>query len=146
MNIIIFKTQDALFKFNQKTVKERIIKNNNYDITETDKLLKLISAGHINTLMIPKEPSYFDHIAIDLIATGHGSVLCKTCNKTYPVKQLKSIITGAGKNPLNIHRKKKGIIKRMFSKKRRTPTMSGGKGYLCPEGHNLISVITWKLF
>jgi len=96
--------------------------------------------------VIPEEPVYFDYIALNLIDTGIGSAFCKTCNKTYLARNLKPIKVGCGQSPFDIRREKKGVIKRLFTKKRKPPTMWGGKGYNCPEGHNLISVITWKTF
>ena len=147
MNTIIFKTQDAVFKFNQDDTKKIIIRHiNKYDIIEADKLLDQISVGNIKTITIPTEPVYFNYIALDLIESGYGSVLCKICKKSYTSGQLKAAVIGAGTTPLTIKTPKKGILKRMFSKKRKPPSISGGISYLCPEDHNLISVTTWKLF
>jgi len=147
MNNIIFKTQDAVFKFNQVDVKKMIINNkNHYNIDDTEQLLKLINFDHLKVIEIPEEPAYFDYIALDLMRSGYGTVFCNTCNQTYSAGQLKAVTTGAGKNPLTIQIKKKGVLKRIFSKKRKLPSISGGISYFCPEDHNLISVITWKLF
>jgi len=150
MRAVIFKTPNAVFKFDQKEVKEIIRCNRSkYDLDEVANLQDLISTEINETIVIPEEPVYFDHIAldlIDLISAGNGSALCKTCNKTYQAGQLKSIKVGFGGSPFDIKREKKGVIKRLFVKKRKPPTMYGGKGYTCPEGHNLISVITWKTF
>jgi len=146
MNTVIFKTDNAEFKFDQKEVKELIAqKKSEYDHDEVAKLLELISDKSNETIVIPDEPAYFDYIAMDLIAASKGSVLCKTCNKTYVARQLKSIKVGC-ESPLDIKREKKGVIKRLFMKRRKPPTMFGGKGFECPAGHNLISVITWKTF
>ena len=146
MNAVIFKTVNAEFEFDQKEVKELIArKKSKYDLDEVAKLLELISDKSNKAIVIPEEPVYFDSIAQDLIAAGKGSVFCKTCNKNYVARQLKSIKVGCG-SPLDIKREKKGVIKRLFAKKRKPPTMHGGKGFECPAGHNLISVITWKTF
>ena len=109
-------------------------------------MLELISDKSNETIVIPEEPVYFDYIALDLIAAGKGSVLCKACNKTYVARLLKPIKLGYGGSPLDIKREKKGVIKRLFTKRRRPPTMFAGKSFECPAGHNLISVITWKTF
>ena len=147
MNTIIFKTKDAVFKFNQDDTKKVIIRNiNKYDIIETDKLLNQISADHLKTIIIPAEPVYFNLIALDLIKSGHGTAFCNTCNQTYSAGQLKAAVIGAGTTPLTIQLNKKGVLKRMFSKRQKPPSISGGISYLCPENHNLISVTTWKLF
>lgn len=147
MNTIIFKTKDAVFKFNQDDTKKIIIRNiNKYDIIVAERLLKLISARNIKIITIPTEPVYFDYIVLDLIEAGNGSALCKTCNKIYPAGQLKAVTTGAGTTPINLKTQKKRVLKRMFSKRQKPPSISGGISYLCPENHNLISVTTWKLF
>lgn len=147
MSTVIFETPNAVFEFDQKEVKELIVREKSkYDLDEVAKLLKLISADQFETIEIPEEPVYFDYIALDLIDAGNGSVSCKTCNKTYLAGQLKSIKVGGGGSPFDIKREKKGVIKRLFIKKRKPPTMYGGKGYDCPEGHNLLSVIIWKTF
>ena len=147
MRAVIFETQNAVFEFDQKEVIEIILCNRSkYDLDEVAKLQDLISTESNETIVIPEEPVYFDHIALDLISAGNGSALCKTCNKTYQAGQLKSIKVGYGGCPFDIKIEKKGVIKRLFTKKRKPPTMYGGKGYDCPEGHNLLSVIIWKTF
>jgi hypothetical protein len=74
MDTIIFKTQDAVFKFNQVDTKKIIISNiNKYDIIEAEKLLNQISVGNIKIITIPAEPVYFGHIALDLIKSGYQS-------------------------------------------------------------------------
>ena len=147
MRAVIFETQNAAFKFDQKEVKEIIRCNmSKYDLDEVANLQDLISTEINETIVIPEEPVYFDHIALDLISAGNGSALCKTCSKTYLAGQFKSIKVGYGGSPFDIKREQKGVIKRLFAKKRKPPTMYGGKGYECPLGHNLISVITWKTF
>ena len=147
MRAVIFKTQNGVFKFDQKEVKAQIVlKKSTYYTDEADKLLSLISADLYGVIRIPEEPVYFDHIALDLISAGNGSALCKICNKTYQAGQFISTKVGFGGSPFGIKREQKGVIKRLFGKKRKPPTMCGGKGYECPLGHNLISVITWKTF
>ncbi len=145
MSAVIYKTPNAVFTFNQNEVKELVArKKSEYDLDEVAKLLEAISTDNIETIEIPEEPVYFDNIALDLIAAGNGSVLCKTCNKTYVARQLKSIKFGLDGSTLEIQREKKGVFKRLFTKNRKPPTLSGGKGYECPADHNLISVTTWK--
>ena len=147
MNAVIFKTVNAEFEFDQNEVKKLIArKKSEYDLDEVAKLLELISDKSNEAIMIPDEPVYFNYIAQDLIAAGKGSVLCKTCNKTYVARQLKSIKVGFDGSLLEIKKKKKGVIKRLFTKRRKPPTMLGGKGFECPAGHNLLTVITWKTF
>jgi hypothetical protein len=147
MKTVIFNTVDAIFEFNQKEVMELIArKKSEYDLDEVANLLEHISADSNETIVIPEEPAYFEYIALDLIGAGKGSALCKSCNKAYLAGQFKSIQVGFGGSLLDIEREKIGVLKRLFTKKRKLPTMYGGKAYDCPEGHNLISVITWKTF
>jgi len=147
MRAVIFQTQNAVFKFNQKEVKEIIRCNRSkYDLDEEANLQDLISIECNETIVIPDEPHYFDYVALDLIDAGIGSAFCKPCNKTYLARQFKSIKVGCGQSPFDIKREKKGVIERLFAKKRKPPTMCGGKGYECPVCHHLISVITWKTF
>jgi hypothetical protein len=147
MRAVIFETQNAVFKFDQKEVKEIILCNRSkYDLDQVANLQDLISTECNETIVIPEEPVYFDSIALDLIRTGTGSVFCKTCNKRYSVKQLKSIKVGGGAKPFFIRQEKKKGIKRFLKKRRKPPSMCGGEGYTCPEDHDLISMITWKTF
>jgi len=147
MKNIIFNAVNAVFNFDQKEVMEFLICNrSDYDLDEANKLLSLISSGNQNTIIIPDEPLFFDYVAIDLIGAGKGSVFCKACNKTYLAGHLIPIIVGSGESPLDIQREKKRVFSRLFSKKCKPPTMYGGRGYECPEGHNLLTVITWKTF
>ncbi len=147
MKTVILVTQNAVFKFGQKEVKKIIRQNRSkYDLDEVPKLLNQISDGINHRIVIPTEPAYFERIALDLIATGHGSALCRSCNKWYAANRLKSIQVGFGGSLLDIEREKIGVLKRLFTKKRKPPVVSGGRGYECPKGHNLISVITWKTF
>ena len=147
MKTVIFDTVNAVFRFDQKDVQDILIyKGSDYDLDEVAKLLELISATRNETIVIPEEPAFFEHIVLDLIAAGHGSALCKSCNKTYLADQLNPTIVGFGGSPLDIQREKKSVFKRLFAKKRKPPTMFGGRGYECPAGHNLISVMTWKTF
>jgi len=147
MKAVIFETVNVVFQFCQPEVKKQIVlKNSAYDTDEVNKLLNLISADSKESIVIPNEPTYFEFIALDLIDAGIGSALCKTCNKTYRAGQLKPIKVGYGGSPFDIKREKKGVIERLFAKKRKPPTIYGGKGYECPLDHNLISVIIWKTF
>ena len=149
MRAVIFKTPNAVSEFDQKEVKEIIRCNRSkYDLDQVANLQDLISTGCYETIVIPEEPLYFDSIALDLIkiSTSAGSVFCKSCNKRYSVKKLKSIKVGGGAKPFFIRQEKKKGIRELFKKRRKPPTIYGGEGYTCPADHNLISMITWKTF
>ena len=147
MRAVIFKTPNAVFEFDQKEVIEIILCNRSkYDLDEVANLLDLISTECNETIVIPEEPAYFDRIALDLICAGYGFVLCRTCNKRYSAKQLKSIKVGGDGNPLHIKREKKGVFKSLFTKKRKPPEIFGYAGYTCPADHQLLIVMAWKIF
>lgn len=149
MKTVIFNTINAVFRFDQKDVMEFLLcKGSNYDLDEVAKLLELISADNNETIVIPEEPNYFDSIALDLIVAGKGFMLvaCIPCNKSYVAGQLNPIIVGFDGSPLDIQRERKGLLKRLFTKKQKPPSIYAGRGYDCPAGHNLISVMTWKTF
>ena len=149
MKTVIFNTVNAVFRFDQKDVMKFLMcQGSNYDLDEVAKLLELISADNNETIVIPEEPSYFDSITLELIGAGKGFMLalCIPCNKTFLAEQLNPIIVGFGGSPLDIQRERKGLLKRLFAKKRKPPTMYARRGYECPAGHNLISAMTWKLF
>ena len=142
MNTIIFKTSNAVFKFNQKDVEAHLTPpatNNNID--EAAALLKLVKTTSGKFILSPDNHQYFEYVALDLIVSGKGSVTCRACEKIHPANQLNPITIGQGKSPFAINVKTKGGIKRPHKK---NPSMFGGKGYQCPEGHTLISVETWR--
>ena len=66
----------------------------------------------------------------------------KICGKTYDGGQLKEITVGHGKSPFDIKHEQRGGFS-LFGK-RKMPSMFGGEGFTCPEGHKSISMETWK--
>ena len=114
MNTVFFRTENAVLEFDRIDLKEFLI------------------GEDIQVLIV-----------IDLIAAGRGTVTCKICNKPYQPHQLEPIIIGVGISPFDISTGKKRGIKSLFSKWKQ-PALFGGKGYECPEGHELISAITWR--
>ena len=143
MNTVIFNTDNALFKFTQKEVKERLIcKHSEYDPDEVSQLLKLISTSASETILNSNDHNYFGYVALDLISEGLGTVTCKICEKNYDAGQLKEFAVGQGKSPFSINQQQKGGFN-LFGK-RKMPSLFGGKEFTCPEGHKLISMETWK--
>ena len=140
-----YETDDTIFEFGLLKVMERL----NYyaaehKVDEAAQLLNFIAESSDDSINIPEKYDYFGYIALDLLSKGEGLVMCKTCNKTYQIDQLEPTTVGHGKSPLSVNIKKKGRIKKLFGKKQRLPGMIGGRGYECPEGHSLISMITWR--
>ena len=143
MDIVIYQTENAVFQFTPKEVKERLIGNQSeYDPNEVTQLLKLISTDSDETILSSIHHHYFGHVAVNLIGSGIGTATCKFCKKIYDANQLKEITFGHGKSPFNIYQEQKGGF-RLFGKKK-MPSLFGGRGYECPEGHTLISMETWR--
>ena len=75
MSAVIFQTENAVFKFNQKEVMEIISCNRSkYDLDQVANLQNLISTECNETIVIPEEPVYFDSVTLDLIRTGTGNI------------------------------------------------------------------------
>ena len=143
MSTVIFQTENAVFKFALKELKERLVgPESEYNSDETLKLLDFISADSDETILNPDDHDYFGYVALDLISDGMGEVTCKICDKVYEAGQLKEFAVGHGKSPFDINQEQKGGI--WLFEKRKNPSMFWGKGYRCPAGHALISMETWK--
>ena len=112
---------------------------------------------------MPEEYDYFDIVALELLDKQKGTAICKVCDKTYKASELKSIKVGHGRTPFedNEPRQKGRLrlraifsknwirvavdnIKNPFRKRNSNPPMFGGKGYACPNDHELITLVTWR--
>jgi len=144
MNTVIFKTENAVFQFDQKDT-EACLENlaTKYAVDEAETILKHISIPNDESKQIQVKHNYFGYIVLELIGAGKGSVTCEICGKMYEAQKLKPIKIGAGESPFSINTSKKRGIKNLFGK-RKNPSMFGGKGYKCPAGHTLISMETWR--
>ena len=143
MDILIYETETATFRFELDEITEFLNRSKNRTQESNDLLNFLLSSSH-DPIKIPEKCDYFASIALDLVNEGKGSVTCKLCSKTYHPDQLKPITVGHGKTPFSVNIKMKGGIKNLFRKRPKLPGMFGGKGYECPEGHKLIALITWR--
>jgi|GEM_PF-5087314 len=85
-------------------------------------------------------------IVLTLLDQNKGLVTCNTCNETYQPDQLKPITISYRRSPIKIIDQQKGGIFRNLFKRRKIKRMGmfGGRGYECPQGHELISVVTWR--
>ena len=123
MNTVFYQTESAIFEFSQNDIESHTkLLTKEHDIEEPSKLFVLL----------------------DLIAAGKGSVTCKVCGKAYLAAELKSVTVGYGKTPFDVNLKQKGGVKSLFKRKQKLPALFGGKGYQCPEGHELVTSITWR--
>ena len=143
MRSVIFETQDATFYFDApdaiSSLKYYAIE---HKVSEAAELLLSIESPSSEFTQISSH--YFGYIVLDLLGKGKGSVFCKFCEKNYLASQLHSKPVGFGKSPFSINLKGEGgFIKRFFGKKKRIMCMRGGEAYDCPNGHELIGMITW---
>ena len=144
MNTVIFKTENAVFQFDQKDTEACLeILSTKYKVDEANTIFRYVSIPSDESKLIQVEHDYFGFIVLELIGAGKGSVTCEICGKMYEAQNLKSITIGAGKNSFSINTGKKRGIKHLFGK-RRNSSMFGGQGYKCPAGHTLISMETWR--
>jgi len=142
MITVIFETDTAIFRFDLTDIQERLRHYiSEYNVKEAAKLLEFLFVQIEKSISIPEDYQYIGYVALDLINSGKGLVICKLCNTTYQPGQLKPVIIGHGYSPFSV--KLKSIKRRWFRKKRKIP-LFGGKGYECPAGHELISMITWR--
>ena len=145
MSKITYETEEAIFEFDLPPAIERLeYYATEHNVDEARELLNFIAESSEESITIPEKYDYFSYVALDLLDQKNGSIKCKSCNKTYPSDQLKPTIVGHGKSPLSINSKEKGGIKNLFGSKQKIPGMVGGRGYECPNGHNVISMITWR--
>jgi len=72
-----------------------------------------------------------------------GVVYCKACKRYYQAKELKRVVVGHGESPFSVDVRGRGWLRKLFGKKQRLP-LFGGRGYQCPEGHELIGLVTWR--
>ena len=123
MSTVFYQTENAAFEFSPKDIEDRIkLLTKEHDIEGSSKL----------------------YVLLDLIAAGKGSVTCKVCGKKYPATELKPVTVGHGKTPFDVNLKRKGGVRNLFRRKQKLPAMFGGKGYQCPQGHELLALITWR--
>jgi hypothetical protein len=146
MNTIFHDTGDAVFHFQANDVIEHLKDPlNDYDDEATARLLRMICTDSEESIEIPEEQELFGYVALSLLEQAKGAVTCKACNRIYEADQLKSVELGAGNSPFHVTIKPERGIRNLFRRgKRRNPSMVGGQAFECPEGHTLISMITWR--
>jgi hypothetical protein len=141
MRTVIFETHNAIFDFELPDVIGRLKYYSDQKVHEATDLLETISLSLSQVIKITSD--YFGYIVLNLLGKGKGWVFCKPCQKNYLSSQLRSIPVGFGKTPFSINFKQEGgIIKRLFGKKKQMMGR-GGEKYECPNGHELISMVTW---
>ena len=144
MDTVIFETNNAIFSFDLGDVLALVAcYSSDHHIEEATDLLKKLKSMSGDLRKVPGENRFFGYVVLDLLGNAKGSTFCKICKKQYPAKLLQSTSIGFGRNLLEVKLKREeGIIKRFFSKKQSMGMMEG-ESYLCHEGHELISMLTW---
>jgi hypothetical protein len=141
MRTVMYKNPNAIFDFFLPDVIDRLKYYADQNVHEAGEILNGIASSPSKVIEV--ESDYFAYIVLDLIKTGKGHVYCGVCKEMYDSNQLTSRPLGFGKSPFEVNLKRKGgIFKRFFGRKKRI-CGSGGERYLCPQGHELIGMITW---
>ena len=127
MNIVIFKTEEAIFQFDRSDVIKQLERGiSDHNLTENRGQLELLLNSTEDVFEINSDKSSFEYIALDLIEHGIGQVTCKKCNRTYNSSELIPITLGFGKSPLDLNVNMKGGIRDIFRRKKQNPSMFGG--------------------
>ena len=143
MKEVSFETENAILRFSHDDVVERLpYFESNLDATKATILSDLLSRSD-HSIRLPPELNRFVYLALGLIEKGKGIVYCKSCKRYYEAKELKRVVVGHGESPFSVNVKQRRLWKRGFGKKHRLP-LFGGRGYQCPEGHEVIAVVTWR--
>ena len=141
MRSVMYENRNAIFDFLLPDVIDCLKYYSDQNVHEAIELLDQIASCPSQVIKV--EADYFGYIVLDLIKAYKGHAYCKVCKETYDSNQLSSRPLGFGKTPFSVNLKQEGgIIKRLFSKKKRI-TGRGGEAYDCPKGHELIGMITW---
>lgn len=142
--MITYESENGVFEFDLSDVEDRLTHYaSEHNIEDAAEILKFISSSPEDPVKIPEKYDYFGYIALDLLESGKGSVTCLPCDKNYKPHQLKPITVGHGRSPFDLNPELRGgVPKKLFGKKR-NPPLFGGKGFECPEGHELIAMTTW---
>jgi len=142
MKIVKYETTDAVFQFALQDVVTGL--NSRAPDDDTKELMDFLAVQPGDVIDIPQEKKSFLYAALDLLASNKGSVFCKACERGYQASELASFPVGAGENPLKVKVGcRDGLLNRILGRQKRMP-LFGGKGYGCLEGHELISVVTWR--
>jgi hypothetical protein len=141
---VVYETAKAVFRFTVEDVMDHLNRTEpEYDEKEVTALKDLLSSATGDSITIPKDLRLFPHIALDLIRDSKGTAYCRACGRSYESGQLKPVAVGHGETPLSVNVKGRVWVRKLFRKKERLP-LFGGKGYQCPEGHELIGMVTWR--
>jgi hypothetical protein len=142
MRTVKFETTDAVFSFSLEDVVTVLKGRASED--EATELINFLAGQPGDVIEIPQEKKSFVFAALNLLASNKSTVFCKACAREYQTSELVSFEVGAGENPFKVKvGYQESLLKRIFGRQKRTP-LFGGKGYRCPEGHEVIGLVTWR--
>jgi hypothetical protein len=141
---VVYETEKAAFRFTVEDVMDHLNRTETeYDAKEVAALKDLLSSATEDSITMPKDLRLFPYIALNLLRDRKGTVYCRTCGKSYESGQLKAVAVGHGESPFSVNVKEEGWLRKLFRKKERLP-LFGGRGYACPERHELIAMVAWR--
>jgi hypothetical protein len=145
MSTVIFETESGIFSFDLGNVLNSLARySTEHEVREAADLLEILESTLGDVRKVPSENGFFGYIVLELLGKSKGSVFCKACKKEYEAINLHAFPIGFGDNPLIAdRRRKRRVFRGLFTAKPKMIGMSGGKGFNCPKGHELISMITW---
>ena len=153
MGTITYENEVMAFTADYRDVLDQLnISIKEHEVLDDEKLFTWLrdkTDNGKNNISITESSDYHARILYlicNLLENGTGIVFCKQCNKQYPPESIiKHHATPFNRNisPDSI-RKLKQFLKREYGTSRQVNIPgSGGKTFLCPEGHILLSVRTW---
>jgi len=143
MRKVYFETENAILRFDYDDVVEKLPYYESVIGTVEATALRDLLASPDHSINVPREQYRFAYFALDLIEEGKGAVYCKACRRYYEAKDLKRVAVGHGESPFSVNVRGRGLRGKLFGRKKKLPAF-GGTGYACSEGHELISVVTWR--
>jgi hypothetical protein len=143
MRIVVYENDEASFMFSLSDVINQLQKHSDQGIQDATELKNALSLSLSQVITVHCD--YFGCVMLNLLREGKGSVHCKVCGKAYLSNDLRSVPIGSRRNKITIDDTgecKKGIIKRLFDRKKRTTAMIQGEKHICPNGHAVLWVMT----
>ena len=141
----MYETETSIFKFALNDVKrilETYIKE--YQIDDYSNVLTELTSSNDDPIISLKDIDSFHHVIMDLIKQDKGRITCKPCKITYTPHDLQEHPLGLGKLPISPTPKiSLSLFKNKYKRKPKMTTGFGGIIFLCPKGHELISIVTW---
>jgi hypothetical protein len=146
VSIIRYETENGIFDFDAEIVIEKLTRYAKEEhIEEAIELLDIISPPAGDLVHIPEDFQFIVQVIFNLIMEEKGDVRCKKCGKIWQPQNLKIISLGKGKSPFDVRMsEEKRENMDLFQKNQKLSGVFGGKCYVCPKDHELISMIIWQ--